>query len=129
MLTADELLVLESLLARARHAAGADRATILESITVGDVVQLRPGADPHWETSLLLVCRIRADGAISGQILQPHRGGYRDAWWTYRPTSVARVGRSPFPEPAMAIKSWSYDPCPVCCQRRRKPPGRARRSK
>ena len=55
MLTSDELAALESLLSRARTAAARDRAATADPITAGDVVQLRPGADSTWETSLLLV--------------------------------------------------------------------------
>lgn len=126
MLNAEELLVLESLLARARHEAGSNRSSIHESIQIGDVVQLRPGADSLWETSLLLVCRIHDDGSVSGQILQPHRGGVREAWWRYTLPEVARIGRTPYPEPAPSIKSWSFDPCPVCREwsRKRKQPQR-----
>lgn len=119
MLTPEELLLLESLLTRARHAAGVDRAAVTEAINVGDVVQLRPGADPHWETSLLLVCRIRDDGGISGQIMRPHRGGYQEAWYTYRPPLVARIGHMPFPEPPPPIRSWCYEPCHLCLARKR----------
>jgi hypothetical protein len=121
MLTPDELALLESLLHRARHAAGAGYAALLDTVAPGDVVQLRPGADAHWETSLFLACEIREDGSISGQILRPHRGGYREAWYTYRPPAVARIGRMPFPEPGLAIRSWSYGgppSCPVCGQRK-----------
>lgn len=116
MLTPDEIAALEALLTRARQANGADLAAIRETITVGDIVQLRPGSDPHWETSLLLVCRISDDGGISGQILRPHRGGYREAWYTYRPPLVARVGRMPFPEPDLRIRSMAYDGprCEAC---------------
>jgi hypothetical protein len=106
MLSPDEIHLLESLLKRARHAAAAPNN---DAIAPGDVVQLRPGADPHWETSLLLVCRVRPDGAISGQILRPHRGGHALAWYTYRPPAVVKVGNAPFPEPAMRVRSWSYD--------------------
>lgn len=106
MLSPDELHVLDSLLKRARDAAAAPTK---ETIAPGDVVQLRPGADPHWETSLLLVCRVRPDGAISGQILRPHRGGHALAWYTYRPPAVVKIGSMPFDEPAMRVRSWSYD--------------------
>lgn len=126
MLTPDELLLLESLLTRERHTAGCARAPLYDSIEPGDLVQLRPGADPTWGTSFLLVCQIREDGRVVGQILRPHRGGYREAWYSYSPPEVARIGRSPFPEPGAAIRSWSYDPCLVCLARlqRRKPMGR-----
>ncbi len=116
LLTPDELLLLESLLSRARHLAGVERCAIADAIHIGDVVQLRPGADAHWESSLLLVCRIHDDGSVSGQILRPHRGGYREAWWRYTVPEVARVGRMPYPEPGLAIRSWAYDgpPCAAC---------------
>jgi hypothetical protein len=108
----DEITILEMLLARARQTGGANH----QEIAVGDIVQLRPGADPHWQTSLLLVCRILDDGGIQGQILRPHRGGYREAWYTYRPPEVIRVGRMPYPEPDLQIRAWSYDgpQCEAC---------------
>lgn len=120
---ADEITLLEMLLARARQGAGVAHEAILETIAVGDVVQLRPGADHHWETSLLLVSRILPDGGVQGQIMRPHRGGCREAWYTYRPPSLARIGRMPFPEPAVRVRSWSYDgpPCPACGRPLRKP--------
>lgn len=118
MLTAEELLVLESLLSRARHAAGVDRASLLDPIHVGDVVQLRPGADPHWQSSFLYVCRIRPDGRIEGQILRPHRGGYREAWWDFSLPEIARIGRAPFPEPGPDVQSWAYEPCLRCARER-----------
>ena len=107
MLSPDEIHLLELLLKRARHAAAPNKNN--DAIAPGDVVQLRPGADPHWETSLLLVCRVRPDGAISGQILRPHRGGHALAWYTYRPPAVVKIGAMPFDEPAMRVRSWSYD--------------------
>jgi len=114
LVTGEELGVLESLLERARHAVIGRRA-MSDDIQPGDVVQLCPGADPDWQTSLLLVCRIRDDGGISGQILRPHRGGFRECWYTYRPPLVVRIGRMPFPEPPLSVRSTGYwPPCPNC---------------
>ena len=124
MLSPDEMQLLESILKRARHAAAAPAN---DTIAPGDVVQLRPGADPHWETSLLLVCRVRQDGSISGQILRPHRGGHAVAWYTYRPPAIAKVGSTPFPEPTMRVRAWGYDG-PSLHNPERKPPGREARS-
>ena len=127
MLSRDEIHLLESLLKRARHAAAALNNN--DEIAPGDVVQLRPGADPHWETSLLLVCRVSRDGSISGQILRPHRGGHAMAWYTYRPLAVAKVGNAPFPEPAMRVRSWGYDGPPASLHNsERKPAGRETRT-
>jgi hypothetical protein len=122
LLTPDEITVLESLCSRARRAADPSPGTLAP----GDVVQLRPGADSHWQTSLFLVCAIREDGGISGQILRPHRSGSREAWYTYRPPEVARIGRAPYPEPPPRVRSVGYpEPCPTCHDVRRKPAGRA----
>jgi hypothetical protein len=122
MLTAEEIQMLESLLVRARHAAIQTGADV---IGPGDVVQLRPGSDPHWNTSLLLVCKVREDGGISGQILRPHRSGLREAWYTYRLPEVAKLGRMPFPEPGLAVRSAGYLPlCPSCHNLARKPVAR-----
>jgi hypothetical protein len=121
MLTAEEIQMLQSLLERARHMAIQTGADV---IVPGDVVQLRPGADPHWRTSFLLVGKVRDDGGISGTILEPHRGGWKDAWYTYRPPEVCLVGRAPFPEPPLRARSASYwPPCPSCHNLQRKPVG------
>jgi hypothetical protein len=118
MLTEDELAALESLLVRARAAAGQARSESGGTVNVGDLVQLRPGADPHWQTSLLLVCKIRDDGRISGVMLRPHRSGSRDAWYAYSPPEVIRIGRTPFPPPEPAVSNASFlAQCPRCLGR------------
>jgi hypothetical protein len=115
MFTEEELATLESLLVRARRAAGAESG---EAIQVGDLVQLRPGADSHWQTSLLLVCKVRDDGRVSGVVLRPHRSGYREAWYTYSLPEVRLVGRAPFPPPERAVTNASYLAyCPQCLGR------------
>jgi len=120
MLTPEELTVLESLCSRAR-VAGTQEA---DELAPGDVVQIRPGFDPHWQTSLMLVGRV-LDGKISGTILEPHRGGYREAWYTYRRPELFRIGRLPFPEPPASVRAMCYcPPCPLCHSIGRKPPQR-----
>lgn len=111
MLTPDEFAALDALLTRARASLALGPA-LPSAIAPGDVVQLRPGADPTWECSLMMVTKIRYDGAVQGQILRPHRGGCPEAWHSYRPPAVVRIGRAPYPEPAAAIRSWAY--CPPC---------------
>jgi hypothetical protein len=129
MLTVEEIQMLESLLRRARLAISAALKELPnDAIAPGDLVQLRPGADPQWETSFLSVAKIRDDGGISGTILRPHRGGWRDAWFTYRPPEVLRIGRAPFPEPTLRVQSAGYwPPCPSCHNLERKPVGRETR--
>jgi len=119
MLTEDELAALESLLARARGATGVVRGSKPgDAINVGDLVQLRPGADSHWQTSLLLVCKVRDDGRVSGVVLRPHRSGAIPAWYTYSIPEVLRIGRAPFPAPERAVNSASYLAfCPGCLGR------------
>lgn len=127
MLTPQELDTLESLLLRARALAGADRAAIAATLAPGDLVQLRPGADPFWQTSLVLVELVRDDGGISGPLLRPHRSGCREAWYTFRPPDLARIGRAPFPAPDASVRSQVYNPpCPICHDCRRKPIDQAR---
>lgn len=126
MLTVEEIQVLENLLRRARLAIDAAlKSSAPNAIAPGDLVQLRPGADAHWETSFLLVGKVRDDGGISGTILRPHRGACRAAWYTYRPPQVCLVGRAPFPQPSQRVQSASYwPPCPICSNIERKPAGR-----
>lgn len=118
MLPEEELAALESLLVRTRAAAGLARSESEDTINVGDLVQLRPGADSHWQTSLLLVCKVRDDGRVSGVVLRPHRSGYREAWYTYTLPEVLRIGRAAFPAPASAVNSAAYLAyCPGCLGR------------
>jgi hypothetical protein len=112
MLTPDELTALEGLLTRARRDAARDRSATLDPITPGDVLQLRPGASRTWETSLLLTMQADAH-QVRAQVLRPHRSGCREAWASFSPAEVARIGRAPFPEPAPDVKSACYaPPCP-----------------
>ena len=116
VLTPDELLALESLLVKARAEVSFDHAA--DAINVGDLVQLRPGADDHWQTSLLLVGKVRENGRVSGVVLRPHRSGVQLAWYTYTQPEVIRVGRAPFAGPERAIQNASYLAlCPKCLGR------------
>lgn len=118
MLTDNELATLESLLVRARAAAGQTRYEAGGAVNVGDLVQLRPGADSHWQTSLLLVCQVHDDGRVSGVVLRPHRSGCREAWYTYSAPEILRIGRAAFPPPAKRVNSASYLAyCPQCLGR------------
>lgn len=109
MLTIEELLTLEGILARARAAHDRDHLHQVPTIQPGDVVQLRPGADRTWETSLLLVMDTY-QGRVRGQILRPHRGGCREAWYAYTPPEVVIIGPAPYVGPAPEICGWSSGP-------------------
>lgn len=119
MLTESEISSLTSILDRARRAAGRDRTASADTITPGDVVQLRPGSSRTWETSFLLVGKV-LNGRIRGAILRPHRSGCPEAWSEFSAPELARVGRAPYPEPPLDVRSWCYAPaCPLAL---RKPP-------
>ena len=119
MLTNSELQLLEALVERARRAEGHNHTEATETIVPGDVVQIRPGADRTWESSLLIVGHV--DGyKVRGPILTFHRGGCREAWGRYSRAELVRIGRLPYPEPAPDIKAWCY--CPPCPLAVRKPP-------
>ena len=108
MLTPEETAALQALLRREAH-----RPPTADPIQPGDVVQLRPGTDRTWETSLLLVCQANSH-QVRGPILRPHRGGCREAWAKYSAAEVVRIGPAPFGEPAPDIRSWCYEPpCPT----------------
>ena len=122
MLTHEELTVLESLLVRAQAAVHIESEAGPGTIKAGDLVQLRPGADPTWECSFLLVGQVRDTGEIRGTILRPHRGSWKDAWYRYTPPEVARVGRALFPEPSLKVRGAGYWPvCPSCHNLARRP--------
>jgi hypothetical protein len=110
MLTSDELSLLESLVLRARVAAGLELTLEQQSIAPGDVVQLRPGADAAWETSLLWVTKIRENGQVSGIIMRPHRSGMQEAWSTFSNPEVRKIGRIPYPAPGRGICRQTYEP-------------------
>jgi hypothetical protein len=108
MLTTEEFQALEAILQRARSEASSGTAPA-DAIAPGDIMQLRPGSDSTWETSLLFVHKVDA-GKIRGAIMRPHRGGCKEAWASYTPPQLIRVGRAPFPEPAEDIRAWCYTP-------------------
>jgi hypothetical protein len=118
MTSRDEIAVLESLLTQARRKASEAHTATLDTITPGDLVQLRPGADPTWETSIVLVHKVDARH-VRGAILRPHRSGCLEAWQPYTHAEVIRIGRVPFPEPAADIRSCTYEP--PCMRQLRKP--------
>jgi hypothetical protein len=124
MLTTEELVTLEQILARARTDHGRKNVHQAPTIAPGDVVQLRPGADRTWESSLLLVADTQG-GRLRGAILRPHRGGCREAWYTFTSPEVLRVGNAPYPAPPPEICGWSYTP--LCAMFQRKPPAIAGR--
>ena len=129
MLTEEELTLLESLLVRARAAVRIECEAGSGAIKAGDLVQLRPGADPTWECSFLLVGEVRDTGEIRGTILRSHRGGWKDAWYRYTPPEVAWVGRALFPQPSLKIRAAGYSPfCASCHNLARKPIGKAKES-
>jgi len=112
MLTPEELTALRNLVERAT-ADAATANTAGQQITPGDLVQLRPGACDTWETSFMLV-KAATGNKLRGAILQPHRSGCQEAWWTYSRAELARVGHAPYLEPARDIRAWCYDPpCPL----------------
>lgn len=114
MLTTEEKDLLRSLLTREAATAPPSSAA---TIAAGDLVQLRPGADATWETSLLLVHQVAGD-QLRGAIMRPHRGGCREAWAKYSTAEVERVGRVTYAEPAADIRAWCYEPsCPLQLRR------------
>ncbi len=74
------------------------------AIAAGDVVQLKPDADPVFGGMLLRVTRTNAH-RIEGYLLTPHRGGCRDAWYRFPPSCVSQIGRLLYPEAA-----WGFRP-------------------
>ena len=118
MLTLAERLVLETLLERERNNGGHAHTAWNDAARVGDVVQLRPGAEPHWETSLLLVAQVEDAGAVRGPLLRPHRSGLREAGYAFTAPVIIRVGSMPFPPPGREIRHQAYIPiCPRCLGR------------
>lgn len=91
----------------------------IEPAQPGDLVQLRPAADPTFGGLMLRVTQTHTIG-IRGYLLVPHRGGCRDAWLRWKHNDYGRVGRVRWPEarwgfrdyatfPAAAIEANAYE--------------------
>jgi hypothetical protein len=74
-------------------------------IAPGDLVQIRPYADRTFGGMFMHVCRVRP-AHIEGYLLRPHRGGCREAWHTFSPPELLRLGRSFFEQPKFARRPW-----------------------
>ena len=71
----------------------------------GDLVQLRPDANPTWGGMLARVTR-RTPYEVRGYLLTPHRGGCREAWLRLRPPLVVRVGREVYEQPEWGMRKY-----------------------
>lgn len=68
-----------------------------ESLIPGDLVQLLPSTDHVFGGMLFRVCKSSAYG-VKGFLLVPHRGGCREAWHSYTPGQVRKIGHLHWPE-------------------------------
>jgi len=80
------------------------------AIAPGDIVQLKPGADPTYGGTLLRVTRATASH-IEGYFLLPHRGGQREAWRRFPPSSLSTIGALIHPESAWAFRPYGELSC------------------
>jgi len=67
-----------------------------EAIAAGDIVQIRPSADPTFGGLVFRVGRL--DDYVHGYLLVPHRGGCKEAWLRYKPCEVGKLGTLRWPE-------------------------------
>jgi hypothetical protein len=80
------------------------------SIATGDVVQLKPDADPTFGGTLLRVTRATT-WHIEGYLLVPHRGGQPEAWRRFPPSSLSTIGALIYPESAWGFRPYGALPC------------------
>ncbi len=67
----------------------------LETIAPGDIVQLKPSADPTFGGLLL---RVRKVEPIRGYLLIPRRGGSLETWMRVKPCEIGKIGALRWPE-------------------------------
>lgn len=76
----------------------------VEPAAPGDLVQIRPTADPVFGGLMLRVTQTR-DFGLAGYLLIPHRGGNREAWQRLKHCEYERVGRVEWPEAEWGFRS------------------------
>lgn len=99
------------------------------AIAPGDIVQLKPDADPTFGGMLLRVTTSTAH-RVEGYFLTPHRTGCREAWYRFPHSCVSPIGSLVHPEAAWSFRGLgAAAPCPTCSealqQPQRKEPQRA----
>jgi hypothetical protein len=109
MLTDTELKCLRRLITRAEHAAPSPPSTDFQELSPGDVVQIRPSADPAFGGMLAAVTKAEPY-QLRAYVLRPHRGGCAEAQLRLHHSDVERVGRMLWPpESAFALRRWCAD--------------------
>ena len=83
-------------------AAAAIEPENLEPVAAGDLVQIRPSADPVFGGLIFRVMKTAAH-ILRGYVLVPYRGGHAETWQTWKPSDVEKVGRVLRPE-----AEWGY---------------------
>ena len=73
----------------------------LETITPGDIVQLKPSADATFGGLLM---RVKKLDPIRGYLLVPRRGGSLESWTRVKPCEVGKVGALRWPEAAWGFR-------------------------
>lgn len=97
------LAILERSLAH-DTAHGEIETETIDPVMVGDLVQIRPSADPVLGGLMMRITK--ANGKeVKGYILVPHRGGHAEMWQTYTQAEVVRIGRVKWSE-----AEWGFSP-------------------
>ena len=76
-----------------------------KDIRPGDLVQIRPEADPIMGGMVVRVTKATPD-AIRGYMLRPHRGGSQQAWSTLHYSDVQKAGRLFWPEAEWGMRQY-----------------------
>lgn len=96
--TPEHLRVLRAHLAILERALAHDAAEgeleteAIDPVVAGDIVQIRPSADPVLGGLMLRVTKC-IDHQIKGYLLVPYRGGHAEMWHTFHQGEVRRIGR------------------------------------
>lgn len=85
------LAILERALAH-ETAHGEIETASVDPVMPGDLVQIRPSADPVLGGLVMRVTKAIGK-EVKGYLLVPHRGGHAEMWQTYSQGEVVRIGR------------------------------------
>ena len=76
----------------------------LDPLNIGDIVQLRPSADPVF--GVMLIRLSAGHPVLRGYFLTPHSGGNRMAWSRLKSCEVGRIGTLRWKEAEWGFRHW-----------------------
>lgn len=75
-------------------------------IAAGDLAQIRPDADDTFGGTLFRATAVTNHHRVRGYLLTAHRGACREAWLSFPPSSLQRIGPVPFEESTWSLRTF-----------------------